>query len=258
MKVAVCVSGIPRTGLGDDVKRITSCLNNAHDALPYDFFFATWNGYEDIAMKAINNSSISPRDLRMNTSPEPVVNYHPYNDIPDEMMISERMRKSVKRYRVDEEMKETTKHQTKQIIAHARLVKKLPYYYDMVVRMRYDSFIHPNAHFLNFIEESMDRNIAIGFATMKEDWNKFDKVRWLECKHPARDRFLFDHLIIHPREIFDPDEVFALDHAKLLCAAEYGWWQVLCKRQGNNHDCYSGWVNPIKNLPPKWRKNTNA
>ena len=89
-------------------------------------------------------------------------------------------------------------------------------------------------------------NCAVGFGTLKEHWSMFNQPFNISDNEGYHYNFLFDQLIIHPKKIFNTDNVWKLHKEKLLLAAEFGWWQVLSKN--NNHISISGLANPDRSV----------
>lgn len=236
MNIAVCVSGAPRSGVNNrDLRRNYDNLKiNFPDA---DFYYGSWKGYESIIEKYF-------RDFDVKFFDEPKIEYHPFLDIevPDQ---SGKLAKAVRHAKANQKFRETSSHQTKQILAHCKLVSTLPQKYDIIVRCRYDTLTYRQAMFGQYVKDSYQNKRAIGFACLSISDSGFTKIQEQRGNN-YHNHFLFDQLIIHPNELLDIDRVYKLHEEKKLIAAEYGWWQVLSG--GNDHRCLCGWANPDKSV----------
>jgi hypothetical protein len=242
MKVAVCVSGMPRSAVkGGMVKNVSRLRSNFPDA---DIFFGTWLSCHDIFKSNL------PEETAL-VFPDPIITYHPFIDIPDELITTPKLRKTVEQAKTNPTFRETSSHQTKQILAHARMVLAHPDY-DVYIRVRYDTFTHNNTDFNKFVVDAFENKRAIGFATLRPDWERFNAIREMNNDTDYWNQFLFDQLIIHHNEVFNTDRVFTLNKRKQLIAAEFGWYQVMSKPYGDNHRCMSGWANPDKSMDPRF------
>ena len=220
IKVAVCISGQPR---GDYKKCREQLKLNFPDA---DFYYSAWEGCET--------------DVDTWFIEEPVMEYHPYGDIPKDIVLSERLADKIPKFMSKPHEVERTSHQTKQILAHAYMVEKYPDY-DVYVRSRWDTYTWPEANFDPFLWCAHNDKNAIGFGTPSQNISVIREER----NNPYTQYFLFDQLIIHSNEAFDPEYVYKLHREKRLIAAEWGWWQVMSK---GGHRCMHGWANPISHV----------
>lgn len=240
MKIAVCVSGVPRSGIGASQevnKDFPRNLKNLRRNFPTaDVYVGTWAPYEELLKKELPNEPYKLFD-------EPKSHYHPYLDMPKVDMVSDKMRKFSDIYKSKPDLHERTRHQSKQIMCHANMVNSLPQDYDVIVRARFDTFTYTNAKFDQYVQAVYNKKIPIGFACLKPHWATFNKVVELNDKDENRDRYLFDSLIIHHRSNLDPKYVFDLYEKQKLCPAEFGWFQALSLPNGSKHRCISGWVN---------------
>jgi len=244
MKVAVCISGLPRSGVQGRDLRINHALLKRNFPTA-DFYFASWQGQEHVVEKYFP-------DERVVFFSEPAMLYHPFVDTPSNIIDTSKYHKTVRQAKENTTFYNTSYHQNKQIIAHALLVKQLPKTYDVIVRSRFDTVTFSEANFDTYIQNSYDNQQAIGFATLRQDWNEFDRPHEIATKSEYHYRFLFDQLIIHSANIFDPEYVVNLHQEKILLPAEFGWWQVLSK--DDNHRNISGWANPDKSIESRYLK----
>ena len=219
MKIAVCYSGLIR---GDVLTNIESLVGALGDAA--DYYFTTWT---DQATKDIPiTERFEQPEMHYNPAVDPIGEFSHYYQ---------------RFIRNKQAHGEAWKDRSKQIIAHAHAVKSLPKAYDMIVRVRYDTvFGKQKTDIYNYIYQSYEENVAYGFFTPRHSRNPDDinSTIQLDRNNERRNKHLVDHLIIHPKNIFDPEYVFKLHHDKKLMVAEYGWYQVLSKN--NDHRCFKG------------------
>lgn len=239
IRVCVCVSGIPRSGLANrDLRRNYEIFKKVfYNA---DFYFATWKGNERAIQKYFYDQEVKYFD-------EPMLDYHPFIDIEKETTISdnEKLKKAINKAKKEVLYRETSRHQTKQILGHCYLIDSIEKEYDIVIRCRYDTLVYHKANFSEYINLSFIKNVALGFATLEIN-STFSKTETMTVDGMYHNCFLFDQLIIHPRKILDTTYVYTLHNQQKLIAAEHGWWQVL---SGNNqHVCVNGWANPDKSV----------
>ena len=238
MKIAVCVSGACRSGVKNrDFRRnydnLKICFPDA------DFYYGAWKGDEAIVEKHFSDQNVTYFD-------EPEMHYHPFIDIDmDENM--GKLNKSISHATSNLAFRERSSHQTKQIIAHCKLINTLPQKYDIIVRCRYDTIVYNGANFEQYINSSYSSQCAIGFAVLKikTDTNAFTNVQE-QCGNDYHRSFLFDQLIIYYNDLLNTAKVFEMHQQKKLIAAEHGWWQVLSG--GIRHRCIAGWANPDKSV----------
>jgi len=237
MKIAVCVSGIPRSGVGSSEEQNQNLgrnFNQLQKNFPSaDFYLGTWKPYEDIIKREFPNQQYWLFD-------EPNAHYHPWLDAPP---ISDKLRKFEKIFRSRPELHERTRHQAKQIICHANMVNNLPREYDVIVRVRFDTFTSSKARFDDYVQAAYNNKTAIGFACLKQHWPTFNSSVELTKTDDNRDKFLFDSLIIHSSDCIDTANISELYKQGMLCPAEFGWYQVLSQPYNDNHRCISGWAN---------------
>ncbi len=240
MKVAVCVSGVPRSGIGAnqetnrDFKRNFKNLQTNFPGA--DFFVGTWREHEAEMKKDFPDHQCLVFD-------EPDAHYHPYLDMPLEHMVSDKMRKFAGIYKERTDLHERTRHQAKQILCHANMVDSLPMKYDVIVRARFDTFTYANANFSKYLDAVYNDKVAIGFACLKPHWPTFNKTVELTGNNDNFKQYLFDSLIIHHGNNIDTKNIFDLFNNQKLCPAEFGWYQTLSMPYNDNHRCVSGWVN---------------
>ena len=242
MKVAVCVSGKVNSSY-NLIKRNNSVLK---EKVPNaDFYYATWEDQKEIFYRNFPNDKCF-------IFKEPDINYHPY--WPEDTILNPHFEET-KNYIVRSNNIEWSKHHSKQILIHAWLLSSISEKYDIIVRTRFDEFIwkDPLADFTPFVKDSYDNQRAIGFAVVrKKEFKNLYEANYKE--NPKMKWKILDQLIIHPRKLFNIEEVILLHDSKKLYPAELGWWQVLSKNCNNNHRNFCGWTNHDKNVLPEFIK----
>jgi len=255
MKIAVCVSGVPRSGMMNGNKRqdynqdFHRDLRHLKHSFPTaDFYFGTWKQYEKIL---INEYPVVDYWL----FDEPTAHYHPYLTMNKADMICDKMREFSGIYQKRPNLHERTKYQAHQILCHALMVDKLPKEYDVIVRARFDVFTYAKGDFSIYTEKAYKDKTAIGFGVMKPHWETFNIAHEIDKTDTVIPReYLFDTIIIHNAKSIDTARVFKLHKDKKLCPAEFGWYQVLSQPYNNNHMCVSGWANANRCILPQFLK----
>ena len=123
---------------------------------------------------------------------------------------------------------ENWKWRTLQILIHAGMMFCVPPSYDMIIRTRFDVRIDTSLDVRNFLSQSYEENIPVGFQTPKFRPETISKLDVLKKGHNRENQYLPDHLIMHRRKSFDPFYVNEMHLTKNLLPAEYGWYQSLC------------------------------
>ena len=234
MKLAVCVSGLVN---GNYVKRNIEVLRQKFSGA--DFYFGTWNDQKD------NFNSIFP-ELNCFYFKPPEIHYHPYDDEEFNSVYWTETKNWAKR---NNQRKEWTKNHTKQHIIHAWMLDSIENEYDVIVRTRFDAFVwkSPTADFTSFIEDSFKNKRSNCFAvTQKKKFKELYESDYVN--NPKMKEWCLDQLIIHPRSAFNTKKILELHNKKLLRAAEFGWYQVLCEPSKELHRNWHGWVNHDKNV----------
>lgn len=251
MRIAVLVSGALNSKWRHDSRHDNrpELLNNIRlrEKFPdADFYYASWKGYENDFKHLFPNEECTFYD-------EPVMNYHPYKDIPKAQHISEFYETTMKwAAKGGEERFEWTIHHTKQILIHMWLVDQIKDKYDIIVRARFDTLIYKDADFSSYVKDTLDNYRAncfgaYGSAAFENIYELNPKkgtynYRWL-------DRYA-DFLIIHPTNFSNKTFVDALHKDKILHAGEFGWYQAL-NHNKPKHRNHFGWVFANKFLTPE-------
>ena len=237
MRVAVLVSGRvnsaqDRTGLIRNNIRLKAKFPGA------DFYYGAWQSYKSEFDSVFPNETCEYFE-------EPVMRYHPY-EISNKYHINQQYRDTAK-WALKAERKEWTSHHTKQILIHAWLLDKISKKYDIIIRTRFDAFIHRSADFSSYVTDTFENNRANGFATGR----KQSFAILYEQNKPTDNKawhWFWDQLIIHPPSFITKQVVDRLNQKKRLHPAEFGWAQVLSYPYGLNHRAHKGWVNHDRNI----------
>lgn len=238
MKIAVLISGLchskhPSTSLKKNNERLREKFPTA------DFYYATYTQFEQTFKDNFDEECLFLI--------EPIIHYHPY-DIAEEHQESKRY-KETQAYINRTNNKEWSWHHTKQHLTHARLSDTIDTSkYDVIVRARFDTWIHKDADFTSYLEVTYNEGIVHGFAATK--WKRgLSKLTQFDTSPFGRHyHWLTDQLIMYKPEQLDTSQVYLLHNQKRLHPAEMGWWQVLSKPNHNRHRCYDGWVNHDKHV----------
>lgn len=219
--IAVCISGLAGAKhiIGKD---IVKNVERNKKLLNFPFYFSHWKGY-GIEL---------PYDCLY--LEEPKLHYHCILDIEKNMECETWNR--YKNYKVKNKpgLYDTSKKWVNQMLAHSRLVNTIPEKYNIIIRLRYDSYLNSSVDFLKYIEEVETDNIPIGVSSFNYGEDKLQKIPYNELKpvrHQPKDcvyckgEFLWDHMIIHKREhLVNVEELFL---SNKLMASEWGWYQIL-------------------------------
>jgi len=234
MKTAVCISGICRGNAKKHIER----FSRVFDA---DIFFGTWKGRET----DLENIGIT----EYFTFDEPEQHYHPFIDVPIELIPDvPKTRANLEKAKKNKPYRDRILHQAKQIIGHANMLISIPEEYDMIIRTRYDTYISDKVDFDHWINASYNEHKAVGFGTRIRRHNNLDTLQLVPKLKPemrtknSADWYMYlpDQVILHRRDMFDVDMVFKLFEDKMLLSSERGWYQVLSKPFGDNHDSVYG------------------
>lgn len=243
MRIAVLVTGQVKTGhpLGDIVKNNKRMKEIFSDA---DFYYGTWDNFKGEFEKNF------PKE-KCYYFQEPKVHYHPYIDVPEDAHISPHFTARVAWAKnLNNEKKIWTSHHSKQMLIHCMLLDKLKKEYDVIVRTRFDAFIHRKANFTPYIKDAYETGTAHGFAVTRQNMfaQFYDSPMEKGHKHEV---YMLDQLIIHKATNINTNDVYKLFEDKKLHAAEFGWYQILGLPY-NGHKNHHGFVNHDKNILDKF------
>lgn len=228
MKVAICFSGIIEEGN----KEYSKSVETIKDYFGYDCFFGTWEG------------RYTPKEYNVWKFQEPEMHYHPGYEFVSPTPKNYRWKNNTPRRKG---MMDKFYHRTKQILIHSYMLRKIPLEYDMIIRVRFDNVIDTKRQTYKILNESYENKRAIGFHVPKGKNNQhLDALVRLPKNSPRQLEHLVDHMIIHPRSLFDSDYVESLHHDKKLLPAEWGWYQALSENNGDNHQSILGFCGVTK------------
>ena len=234
MKTAILVTGQYRP----HVKDASLLIKKMESVFKAPMFFHTWdNGVDKVPIEYHN---------RLEYCKEPVVDYHPISDI-------EWVGKHGKwdDYRKKRLLYSKTQHASKQILAYADLLSKIPDDFDVLIRMRWDVLVSKKVNFKPYLEKAYEEG-PVGFMVRGNRGHNLDKlvdvpkddfrVGGGTFKNIMNDwyGYLPDSLIMHKREHFDIDLVKKLHKEKNLAPAEWGWYQVMSEPYGDIHTSIHG------------------
>jgi hypothetical protein len=239
MRVAVLVSGRVdsaqgRTGLIRNNTRLKEKFPGA------DFYYGTWNIYKSEFERLFPNQTCEYFE-------EPVIQYHPY-EINKKYHVNEEYSLFIKS-KWAKTNRDKLAHSTKQILLHAWLLDRIKNEYDVIVRTRFDAFIHRSADFTSYIADTFKENRANGFSTFDNKQFVSLSARQIPKKSVLGSyNMLCDQLIIHPPSFITKKQVDRLNEEKILHPAELGWAQVLSYPYRLNHRSFLGWVVNDRNI----------
>lgn len=215
MKIAVCYSGLFRTYDG--------FLENHKSRLPTaDYYFSTWSSEKD---KTVGSG------LDVMLFDPPSVDYNLYQGSFAEQYGDSHQHKSSERKRLYTG--------TMQHLGHYLVATSISEDYDMVIRMRYDTFLGQH-DWLSLVEHAFKNNIAIGVGNA----NGSDDADHLMMDRPPTihgnsSKFMLDFMNIHKRN--NIANALALNEEKRLWPTNAGWYQLLSQNY-SGHENYRGGI----------------
>lgn len=225
MKIAVCYSGVVRGNYDTNISLVKSALPDA------DFFFSTWN------------TSDQPHFIHK-VYDEPELHYNPATE--NSQGFTEAYQKWIRNKAA---FREEWSHRSKQILAHANVVRDYATNYDIIVRARYDTVISKKmiSDMYKLCCESYNDSLPIGFFIPRRNGNPQHELNQdnpisVVLGSERHKQYLVDHMIIHRNDMFNHNLPWKLHKCKSLMVAEYGWWQVLSEPYGNRHKCIRGYA----------------
>lgn len=227
--VAVCVSGLATTS-HISPEKLKANIERTRKILDFPFFYAQWKGREqDIGYDCL-------------LLDEPTPHYHCIEDTTlDHDCPTFSNYKSSKIYSKPGAY-EKTKHWTKQILGHTRLVATIPKQYTTIIRLRYDTYINSSVNWTALIKEVQRTGNPVGGSAPRYenaiqdlDFNHMPVQlhKPLDCRF-CKQKYMWDHVQIHQRHSLD--KVEALYREKKLLPSEWGWYQVLSTPQFTNYE----------------------
>jgi hypothetical protein len=245
MKVAVCYSGLCEA---KDWNYTSQSVKHHFDC---PTFYSTWSSVEKHMPK-----------VPYTVYPEPIMEYHPIADMENKLL-TPKLRANKKNMAEEKPgfgpaYRLLTYNQTKPILSHAYQLEELDSSYDMIVRVRFDTYLSPKVDLNYYLHKAYEENIAIGFGTRTSRHPELYKLEEIPRVYPDRRRkglsldwvsYLMEPLILHPRNLFKTNKVFRYHEQKLLLPAENGWYQMLSEPYGDSHLSVYGGAQIEKYLP---------
>lgn len=274
MRVEVLVTGLWPTNL--PISQLKDCIYRLRRKLGKElrdqghsvvYRWQTWDQFKSLNKLVGNDHFV--------TNPEPLVNYTPYKidleEIDAPVYIESCRRFATNPRLIDPSAKNHLpalerglRTRILQILGTVNLIESRgdappP---DMYIRVRWDSVLDWNFDFNNILRKVREENCVVGFQQNvggrgKEDLpcrcrERFERgVYKIVQPHPQNMFWyqrLFDYMIVFKPEWFDLERVKKLHEDEKLKAAEWGWWQTLCKSNEISHINYNGVVTICRSL----------
>lgn len=197
---------------------------------------------------------------------EPVIHYDPYIDNPN----------ALSNYQYQKKLKspnERHKHQTKQILAHNKLMHHYRKKYDVIIRARWETVVAFTINFLPYVREAIEDAKTISISTRMDYHREIFRIgEFTSSEYPymnhrnsktgrvflanADNQMLLDNgILIHRSEDWNVDLVDELHSTKKLLAAEFGWYQVLIgHNQAKKWKHYDGGASLSRSMLEKERR----
>ena len=223
MRIVVCVEGVNTTGANALVPKLKSIFNGS------EIYFHTWSNKTNLVSEDYH--------VRLSTAHFPRVPYHPL-----ESKIEGKHGK-YKPYKEKRLHWDYLLFQNTPILQHADLLSKVPIYYDMVIRVDWNTQIDENVDYHALLKKAYTEG-PIGFMTRDNRGPKFGSGQWEEVDRKNVDDdwygFLPSAMIFHARKHFDITHVEQLHKGHDLHPAEWGWYQVLSQPYQDIHTSIHG------------------
>ena len=244
MKVAVCYSGLCEA---KDWNLTSQSVKHHFD---YPTFYSTWGSCERFMP-----------DVKYTSYVEPTMEYHPIEDIHKKLLPpklqynKKKMAKEAPGY--GPHYKTVTRNQTKPILSHAHQLDELDSSFDMIVRVRFDTYLSPKVDFTEYLHKAYNEHVAIGFGTRVTRHPNLYEFEEIDHIYPDRRKnlsqdwayYLMDPLILHRRDMFKVGMAWRYHDQKELLPAEYGWYQMLSAPYNSNHLSIYGGAQLERYLP---------
>lgn len=136
-------------------------------------------------------------------------------------------------------------------LAYRDFIKKE---HDVVIRMRYDSVVMPELRDIiqSLCERSYHDRRPLGFHHFTESLldllNEKPPHQQTNIHDTGVYKSLRDFMIIHRRDMFDPNFALYLWETKALTFAEAAWYQILCEPYHVRQEHYTGYVKLQKQI----------
>lgn len=221
MKIALCINGVYRPWV---TPKPPTLIREMQEVLkPTDIFLHTWTEHR----------ASNPYDTLH--CPEPVLDYHPVDDVTVECDHGK-----FASYKANKTVHHKTANRSKQLLAYADLLSKIPDDYDLYIRARWETIVSRSFNYDKYVDIAINKG-PVGFS-IRPNRGQSIHIDLPVSKDKSDDwyQFLPDALIFHKREHFDIDLVHKLHQEKNLLPAEWGWYQIMSKPFGDIHTSVHG------------------
>ena len=229
MKIAIVYSGLYRTFDG--------WLDNHKSVLPSgDYYFTTWES---------ERSKVDIDDMVYNSPPK--ITYNLYQG------------EFAKKYGKDIQNKDFEKPRLYtaclQHAGHYLALKNIKEDYDIVIRMRYDTFLgNHSLKFLELCNFCNNTGVSIGIGNTSNSDDKNEKMYQIVPSQYSTKEFMLDFMNIHKYK--NIENVLQLIEDKEMFPTNAGWWQILSKR-GWGHKNYRGGIQLARHIS-RFRNKVNG
>jgi len=227
MKTAILVTGHYRKNVRD----AKGLIKNIMEIFKVPIFFHTWDN--DVISVPIEWHD------RLLSCPEPKLDYHPIDDNTLSMKHGK-----WEAYKTKKLLHNKTANASKQLLAYADLIDKIPDEFDMCIKVRWDIHVSNKVDFTPYLKKAYNDG-AVGFMTRGGRKHAVDNLvplteKAMEDKFDDWYGYLPDTMIFHKREQFNSKLVKELHANKALAPAEWGWYQILSEPFGDIHTSIHG------------------
>lgn len=221
MKTALCITGVYRDWVNPPIPQLIESMIGV--LKPTDVYFHTWSKYKNTI----------PYDVYH--CPEPILEYHPVDDVTVPCLHTK-----FKMYKEKKILHNKTADRNKQLLGYADLMSKIPDYYDLIIRARWETIVSPTFDYDKYKKKALDIG-PVGFM-IRPNRNQSIHEDVEVSKNHSDDWFQFvpDALIFHHKSQFNVKLVYSLHEQKNLLPAEWGWYQILSKPYGDIHTSVHG------------------
>jgi len=235
MKIGVFVTGQIRNDF-DDARYCLDLLENGFPTA--EFKYLVWDYEVEQHRRLLNTISLGDLEKIPNFD----IHYSPYLDNPT----------ASEHYQYKKKLKNPNErhlHQTKQMLLHDHLMQLHGSKYDVIVRVRWDTWVSPLIDFTSYAKECYNNSCVISINTRSDYWDDLLHIGEDHGTHAPHikhrkpdgtidapicfDMFQDQGLIIHRRDDWNSEFVQTLHKEKKLLAAEFGWWQIMV--DGTSH-----------------------
>lgn len=224
MRIVVCVEGVNTSGSNALIPKLRSIFNGA------EFYYHTWS----------NKTNLIPEEYhpRLSTAHFPRVPYHPL-----ESKIEGKHGKYIT-YKQKRLHWDYLLFQNTPILQHADLLSKVPIYYDMVIRVDWNTQVDDKVDYHALLHKAYLVG-PVGFMTRDNRGPEFGSGQLEEVKKTSSHSddwygFLPSAMIFHARKHFNITHVKKLHKDHDLHPSEWGWYQVLSEPYNDTHTSMHG------------------